>query len=303
LQVPPITTSLYQEAPACNWGTSSDFLSTFTNLDETTSLTLAPHGNTFDTTEVHVSGWAFDQKVSTPFTSVLAISRGNVVASIPVSVSRPDVANVLKVPMAEQSGFTGEFNVAAGQAFALYGETAEGELLPLPRYQASGMTAVAQAASAESASGLRVGEDISTGGEMPSTVEAGVSLGNIDSENQTKGALAEQFTVPAGVDLSDFKTMEISSRTDFGTGTFQLAPQLNPAAANTIDFGSSPRVGNHMFVPVGSCLQWHGYDIDQNVSIAALGPGSRFPVASHGLLTLTLVAHSGSSSISIRLFR
>jgi hypothetical protein len=44
-----------------------------------------------------------------------------------------------------------------------------------------------------------------------------------------------------------------------GNDQFVLADVANPTARQEITFESLPLSGNRVAVPVGSCLQWHGY--------------------------------------------
>jgi hypothetical protein len=68
-----------------------------------------------------------------------------------------------------------------------------------------------------------------------------------------------KLTLAPGVDLARYRWLVISYGKRVGNDQFVLADVAYPTARQEITFESLPLSGNRVAVPVGSCLQWHGY--------------------------------------------
>jgi len=66
------------------------------------------------------------------------------------------------------------------------------------------------------------------------------------------------IATPPGADLASYQWLELTASAPFGDRTFQLSDGSNQES-HTIAFSTLPRVGDRVYVRVGSCSQWHGY--------------------------------------------
>jgi hypothetical protein len=238
LLVPPITTGLYfADEPACDWGDIPDFLDPPTPAEVAAGLpaTTTSSGQTVTS----ASGWAFDSRADRPAAEVLAVEDGTVVAETQPTGSRPDVATGLGNPEATVTGWSlGVIDPTS--AISFYALNADGTATPLPPAEA---TPEASTIHTEQGTVYRV--------------VAAPNPGYVD-EIQTGTIL--NMSPPASTALDNYQWLEFHSSSGFGEASIEVTDQtLGGQPSHVISFQTLPSVGHTVYLRVGSCIQWHGY--------------------------------------------
>ena len=240
LLVPPITTDLYFAAgvPACDWGDIPDFLDApaSSEIDAGQAVTTTPSGQV----ATSASGWAFDVGADRPPVAVLAVADGIVVAETQPTGSRPDVAAVLHNSAATVSGWALGVVSTSSTALTFYALNANGTVSPIPS------TSTGPAPST-----------IRTGQGTVYSVVASPDSGHVDAIQS--GAVVT-MSLPGSASLSTYEWLEFVSPSGFGQANIEVTDQtLGAQPSHVIGFQTLPLVGHTVYLRVGSCIQWHGY--------------------------------------------
>lgn len=238
LAVPPITTGLYfADVMACAWGDIPDFLDPPppTEVAAAQPATVTSAGQL-----VSAGGWAFDSRSNRPAAAVLAVSDGVVVAQTQPSLIRPDVAAALNDAAALQTGWILPAPAAAGATVTFYALNADGTVTPLAQ------------------SGI---------GNPPATIRTvqGRAYRVVESPNPGSVDVAAPSTlmdmgVPSSKPLAAYQWLEFDSPAGFGQASIELTDQtLGAQQTHVIDFQTLPRTGHTVYLRVGSCIQWRGF--------------------------------------------
>ena len=135
-----LTSGLYFDAPACDWGDVPNFLRVPGEPSPTTTVRLSTHVIT-DRLRL-VSGWALDDASLQPAREVLAVSGGRVVATTVPDIARADVARSLKSNDVLLSGFSLVLPPSQS-AVQLYALNRDDTVTPLPLSSSVGAEVVA----------------------------------------------------------------------------------------------------------------------------------------------------------------
>lgn len=239
----PITTGLYNSQGSCDWGDAANFLS---STPVGSSVTLYRHGSQ-RLHQVRIGGWAVGSVAGAPAKEVVIATGDRAVATVPLGVSRPDVAAALHAPAAANSGFDAAVATTASGPVRVYALTSDGALHLLPGAGNQGGPPVASIHMSRGRT-VRVG---ATG------------VGNLDLVNQPQTTQVAVFRVPASISLSSYQLVTFGAAGPIGTSQLTLSDgDVRPTsmqAGTTITAGALPITGSRLPVRVGSCLQWHGY--------------------------------------------
>ena len=259
------TTNLYYSAPACTFGYIPNFFASPGNL--TSQPKQAAATVPVEQVGIAISGWAIDPGTGQPAKTVVAVSDGKVVATAATGGSRPDVAAGISDPAAIDSGFTIDVPASVRGPVALYALDANGSASELAREQSvpSKISAVSGSSSVKTADGV------------VHPVIAGTSAGYSDSY-QHQDTQITRLKFPSGTNLSSFQWLEVKSASSLGNGSFVLTDNPNAPVGHDITFQTLPRVGGHVFVEVGSCIQWHGYAGSTSLYLVRTGSALKEPV-------------------------
>jgi hypothetical protein len=199
------------------------------------------------TSTLFIGGWSFDPRRGRPPDGVLAVRKGQVVATVVPNGPRLDVSKYFHSRPAERSGFTLALPLKVGAGpLSLYALNADGTVSPLAPTATvpSRFVVPAQARTVTTADGHT--HTVATG--RGGVVEAAF-VGN-----QNVVAL----DVAPGTNLAAFHWLELSWPTGLRLGQYSVIDGLDQSPS-VIGFRTLPRVGNHVFVQVGSCPQWRGF--------------------------------------------
>lgn len=239
LKVPPITTGLYfADVMGCDWGGIPDFF----DPPAQSEIDSGQAATTMLSTQTVTSGagWAFDGNANRAATAVLAVSGGIVVGETQTMTSRPDVAAALKEPSALMTGWALSAVSTTEAPVTFYDLNADGTATPIASSIVSAPTPSIE------------GE----GGTVYDVVDASNS-GHVDVM-QTGTVL--KMSVPQSTTLTAYQWLEFQSPSGFGQASIQVTDHtLGTQPSHLISFQTLPGVGRTVYVRVGSCIQWHGY--------------------------------------------
>lgn len=258
LSATPLTSGLYFDMPACDWGYVPNFLVHPTPASTTDQVTL-PAMRTGTANLVTVTGWAFDTPDGQPTRDVIAVTGGRVVAALLPTSPRTDVAAALNNQTALSSGFQFQFPVSQGASYQIYTVNSDGSVTPL----------TSQASNS-------VGSVVTFDGTAH-PIRINDSEGHIDTTTRTASTEMYKLTVPAGTNLDSYQWMEMQSRSGFGHSRIEITNSLTGGPSHIIGLSTLPSVGNSVFTRVGSCLQWHGYGTSQ-LTLLVHGPAANFSI-------------------------
>ena len=167
----------------------------------------------------------------------------------------------LSDPSAAHAGFSIAAAVDPATTVQIYAITPEGtamQFVPDPALYGS-IVAASSATSIIASDG------------RPIPVVGLVQSGNIDKATRAPIQL-QKLTVPPAVDAASYSWLVL--RGSFRTSTYVLADSTNPEPDQTITFKTLPSGFRTIYVRVGSCLQWHGYDTTGGLFLERSGPGA-----------------------------
>lgn len=241
LKVPPITTGLYfADVMPCAWGDIPDFFDPPTPTEIRAGVPV-PTVSEGDVTSA--SGWAFDSAADRPPAAILAVSDGVVIAQTEPTLSRPDVVAYLRTSSALITGWTLSASSGQGTAVSYFTLNADGTVTLIP---GSGPSVVP--------SSIRTPH-----GRVYQVIDQANS-GHVDVL-QT-GGLAK-LVLNVSSPLSAYQWVEFQSTAGFGQATIELTDRtLGGQPSHVISFQTLPSVGHSVYLRVGSCIQWHGYQPD-----------------------------------------
>ncbi len=250
-----ITTGLYFDTPACQFGDIPNFFALPAGTASAPSVHLSTvQTSTFDTT---VTGWAVDAGSKKPALDVFALADGHVVATTVPTLTRPDVASVLHDEAAISSGFTMTVPTSAATPIQLYALNHNGDVTPLN-----------PAASVDPAFvGTRTSTAI-TGpdGRAHPVLRAGLT-GSVDGATRAHESVL-RLLLPADTSPSAFRWLTLRAPSNIGDSSFVLSDGPTSPYSHTIQFDTLPAAGKQVTVGVGSCLQWHGYGTGETLYLS-----------------------------------
>ena len=241
LKVPPITTGLYfADVMPCAWGDIPDFFDPPTSVEIRAGVPV-PTVSEGDVTSA--SGWAFDSGANQPPAAILAVSDGMVIAQTEPTLSRPDVAAYLHTPSALITGWTLSASSKQGTPLSYFSLNSDDTVTPIP---GSGPSAVPATVRTPQGAVYHVIDQASSG--------------HVDV---VQTASLAKLVLERSSPLSMYQWIEFQSPTGFGDATIELTDQtLGGEPSHVISFETLPRVGHTVYLRVGSCIQWHGYQAD-----------------------------------------
>jgi hypothetical protein len=247
--------SLYFDTPTCNFGDMANFSSmpNSTSASNTSQVSIAV-GPAARSTTTTVSGWVVDTTGKPP-SEVLAVVDDQVVATASPDIPRPDVVKSLNDPDAEKSGFV--LSVPSGGPIQLYMLDDAGSAVPLPS-NPSISRAIISPAQANS---------ITDQGVYIPVVHAEAE-GHVDGVSQSTSEL-RKLAIPSGLRLSDYQWLVLHGT--FGASSLLLSDSLSPPSNQAIAFNLLPGTEKSVYVRVGSCLQWHGYNPSSGLFLLSVG--------------------------------
>ena len=200
---------------------------------------------------IQVNGWAYDQEADENVPEVVVAVGRDVVGHIAADTPRPDVAEVMGLPDAGTSGFSGSvlFKKPSDGPLAVFG-VVDGKayvITPPEGYQAPKSLA---------------------DGDRTIPVGEGRTVGHLEAleGGPREVGVAE---VPAGVELADYELATFEADGPVGNATFSLTDGFGLTSAfgvnRFLSVGVLPVADDDISVRVGSCLQWHGFKGDELV--------------------------------------
>lgn len=239
LHAPPVTTGLYfADEPTCDWGYVPNFLIPPTPAETSAEApaTLASAGYV-----VRAKGWAYDAVARRPASAVVAVRDGVVIGRAAPTIKRPDVASYLRDTAAENSGWYLSIQASTPGGVSYYSLNQDGTMSAL--HSTSAAPAPPKSVRDEQGGTHLVVQRPGNGG-----VE--------DMATSPEVAMA----ISGGEPLTNYHWLALHAPGGFGNATIRLTDQ--PAGTDPghiISFQTLPRVGDTVYVRVGSCIQWHGY--------------------------------------------
>lgn len=259
--VPTTYSNLYFQMPECGWGDVPNFLDHPNPASTKGSVGLALQRQGRQSV-ITLTGWAFDDLDHEPAREVMIASDGHVIATAQPQLSRPDVAKALSTSQAASSGFTVSFALAPGQSYEVYVLNADGTITRLPTTKAkNGMTSTATS-------------EVLDGTYYP--VRPSLGDGSVDSAVTRRATNIYLVHLPSDIVLAHYEWLEMSAPR-FGRDDYVLTDQVAAGQSHAIGFNTLPQVGSHVFVRVGSCIQWHGYRTGE-LALSVEGPAQAFSV-------------------------
>lgn len=109
----------------------------------------------------------------------------------------------------------------------------------------------------------------------PSEIAAGVPVTTalVNGEAIAGGATLLSMSMPGSGALGAYQWLEFQSPDGFGQATIEVTDQtLGAQPSHLITFHALPQVGDTVYLRVGSCIQWHGYDAGDLHLVVQRGP-------------------------------
>jgi hypothetical protein len=242
----PTTDQLYFENLPCDWGYAPNFLTTRPRPQELRAAVAVP----FRPTEgvATVAGWGLDLAASAPAQEVVAALGSRVVARATPDGDRADVASRLKDQRFVRSGFTmlipGSAPLERLRFFVL---TRSGEAQELVYDPDSGLVPTTPVPKRVSSNGKTF------------RVSPGEVSGQVESAAPEKHTYALELPAQAG---RRFSWLEVRTRSSFFENTLGVTDQRGQWI-RTISFKTLDRGQRSIWVQVGACSQWHGFQGDR----------------------------------------
>lgn len=239
LSVDVLTDELDFSVSPCDWGNSADFLESAPEGRTVTLPVSDPHPNW----RLDLAGWAFDATKGQPVDDIIVVVDGRVAAVAAPDVARPDVAEVLGIPAAEESGFALFLDSDEAAGVEVYARSG-GRAHPVPPT----VGPVPDSLRLPDGSRIPVSETQMTG--------------NVDANEVSESGTAATVTIPPEVSLDSFDLATFVGSAPLLESDFRLSDGLadTPTTHHGVAFRSLPDSDESVAVRVGSCLQWQGYD-------------------------------------------
>ena len=253
----PVTDHLYLKAPACAWGDTPNFLTTGpSQASQARPLVLrSPSGKAGVLT---LGGWAADHVAGKPAAEVVAAVGTLVVARIPVSGDRPDVATYFKQPGLRHSGFSAVIRLRPEwiAGLHLYGITRGGTATELAFGPGASWRPGPGTAATLTLPGGRSLEVVPDA--VRSSVDAATLVGGPKPPLPFGYSGLIQFDSPAHPER--YHWLEIETRTPLHATRFALSDRGTLGAeTNSITFSTLGRGPRTVRVQIGACSQWRDY--------------------------------------------
>jgi hypothetical protein len=240
LRTQPLTAGLYfADEPACDWGDIPDFLHTPTPAEVLAAAPTVVTGPGEPVTTA--SGWAYDKGARQAPVAILAAQGGIVVGQTTTNISRADVAAHFGDQAALMTGWSLSVLTSSASALGFYAENSDGTVTAL---NAAGAVGVPATIRTDQGASYRVVERAGTGNVEHRTVSSPLSM---------------EVSGPAP--LTAYQWLQFHSDAGFGNATIRVTDIVDGASpSHSISFSTLPRVGHTVYLRVGSCIQWHGYE-------------------------------------------
>lgn len=244
LQDQIVTSDLPFRDGACRWGYAPNFLST--SPGEATAITAATVAVPPD--DAVIQGWVSDATYYDYVRQVALVIDGRVASMTHVLPPRPDRAS---------PGATAKsFEIAVARS-----ELTNAHSIEVTSVSASGNASVIPfSKTAQQLPGTRDRSANGSEAVLPGAGRLhirGATAGTVESI--TVNPHAVQVAPPPGKSWSDYRWIEIDSRSGFHPDTFQLSDRLFGDSGREISFQTTATSPRSYRVQVGSCAQWHAY--------------------------------------------
>jgi hypothetical protein len=253
------TTDLYFDTTSCTFGDIPNYFALPKNIATLPRVRVPVTQGTPSLTTT-VTGWAVDKATEAPATRILAVTGGHVVASAAPSLPRSDVVKALLDPSALESGFTISIPVSPQERPELFALNADGSVSPLMPEPGTETKILGDAGSTTV---------ITQDGRAHPIVE-GAAVGRIDEASRTLDTLIT-LHLPSGTTSTSYYWLELNGSEPLGTSSLTLTDEIGAPPGHFIQFKTLPRVGSHVYVGAGSCLQWRGYGGEHQLYLQSSG--------------------------------
>ncbi len=242
LQGPSSTSDLYFDAPTCAWGDIPNFLQVPGEPVAGTAVRIPTSTDAQGWTTI--TGWAVDAALLRPAREIVAVDRGQVVATAVPSIARTDVAQNFNSDGVLESGFTLSLPTYRGpvQLYALNHDNSVTPISIVPGVARSLVTP-------GTATSVRTSDGVS---------HRVLGIGPRGYVEGITSQRAISLGVPTGVNLSSYHWLELTARRPLPAGAVELTDDVHDLS-HAITFNILPTAATHLGVRVGSCQQWHGY--------------------------------------------
>ena len=236
LIVPPVSANLWFSGPACDWGSIPNFLSSPAS-GSSVEMPVTAQGPRVVS---YIRGWAVDTAARAPTRLLVLASGHRVLGTARPGVQRPDLVGAVG-KYRRYSGFSAEMVRPPGDGpITVYWLTADGILHPLAGQQSPLLSGVLR---------LPDGTNARVGAPIQGRVEVATS------KTETIGVAH----IPASVTITDYGLLTLHAGGPLGPSDITISDVPGGSADQDIDAHALPPSRATLGVPVGSCLQWHGY--------------------------------------------
>ena len=261
------TTDLYFDTLACTFGDIPNYFALPSDIATRPRVTI-PVTQQLHVPTTTVTGWAVDAVTKAPVTQVLAVAGGHVVAATEPSRIRVDVIREFHNFASALSGYTIHVYGAASETFDLYALNADSSVTPLTAIKGTGSGGIGAAP---------LSAVVTRDGHTHPVVTNAV-IGKIDSVT-TVPTDVTTLRLPSGVSTTSYHWLELTAPAALGIASFTLTDDLGALVGHNIAFNTLPRVGKHVYVGVGSCLQWQGYGAAHQLYLKRSGRKPPMPIS------------------------
>jgi len=253
------STNLYFDPPACTFGDIPNFFTLPSDIATRPRVSIPVTYQPNDPTTI-VTGWAVDAATQRPVTQVLAVVDGHVVAAVKPSQVPAGLIRTIPRSSSPNSGYTIDVYGTGSETIDLYSLNADGSVTPLTPMGGTGSGVV----------GVYPFSTVVTQDGHAHPVVANEAIGEVDSAVKVPTDVTT-LNLPSGISTSHYQWLELSGSHHFGSSSFTLTDQLGAPSGHNIEFNTLSRVGNQVYVGVGSCLQWQGYGTAQHLYLQRTG--------------------------------
>jgi hypothetical protein len=246
------TRDFYLSSPECAWGFSPNFLHRPATLGSQGALSVDTHVSSAST--LLVTGFTVDRAPGQAPLRVLAVRNGVVVATA--------VPNAKHSTASPNSDFTMVLPTTGGdQPWSFYVSDPDGTVSPMtldgavPRH----LVAAGRGRTVSSSDGVAHTVSTHSGGVVSSVVRS------------TDRMLA--LSVAPGTDLAGYHWLELTSPARSRGANYSVTDGTDQSP-DAISFSTLPRSTGHVFVQIGSCPQWRGFEAAGLSLVQGGGPKS-----------------------------
>ena len=261
------TTDLYFDTPACTFGDIPNFFALPSDIATQPRVRIPVTSLPHDPITI-VTGWAVNAATKAPVTQVVAVAEGHVVAATKPSTVRADVIRKFHNFSAAYSGFRMDIEGTGSEPIDLYALDADGGVTPLAPTPGTRTGVI----------GTSPLSTVITDDGRAHPVVMNAAIGEINSVT-TGYADLTTLHLPSGTSTTSYQWLELSAPAAFGNASFTLTDDPGSLGEHDITFNTLSRVGNHVYVGVGSCLQWQGYGVAHQLYLERSGKMPPTPIS------------------------